>query len=100
MVIQPPNFRFDNDVAVVTGGGSGIGAHGFASRGARVLVLDVDATRACKVAKEIGDCTFPLLVDVTNQGSVGGAIGLIAKTRFSLSLRFPSTPASRTRPCR
>src|SRR4029077_16533595 len=79
MVIQPPNFRSDNDVAVVTGGGSGIGAHGFASRGARVMVLDVDARRACKVAEEIGDCTCPLLVDVTNQGSIGGAIGLIAK---------------------
>jgi NAD(P)-dependent dehydrogenase (short-subunit alcohol dehydrogenase family) len=51
-------FELDAAVAVVTGGGSGIGraiAQELAARGARVLVTDVDDERAATVATEIRD---------------------------------------------
>ena len=72
-MIQPPNFRLDNEVAVVTGGGSGIGravADGFASFGAKVAVLDVNATRTQEVAEEIGESAYALQADVANEASV------------------------------
>jgi NAD(P)-dependent dehydrogenase (short-subunit alcohol dehydrogenase family) len=54
-------------VALVTGGGSGIGAacaRTLAERGAIVAVADLDPTAAKTVAEEIGGAAFP--VDVTD----------------------------------
>jgi len=56
-------------VAVVTGAGSGIGrasAHAFATRGARVVVTDLDEERARQVADEIGDQAVATRCDVTS----------------------------------
>src|SRR2546423_12888242 len=47
-----------NHIAVVTGGGSGIGraiASGYAREGARVVVLDIDGKAADGTAKKIRD---------------------------------------------
>ena len=71
-------------VAVITGAGSGIGracAHSFASRGARVLVTDVDAERAHTVAAEIGEQAVGLRVDVTESEELEAARDL-ALDRF------------------
>ena len=56
-------------VAVITGGGSGVGcatAHSFARRGAKVVVTDIDADRADKVATELGGQAVSLRCDVTS----------------------------------
>ncbi|NKY56729.1 SDR family oxidoreductase [Nocardia flavorosea] len=48
---------FSGRTAIVTGGGSGIGAalaRGLAGHGAKVVVADLDSTTAAKVADEIG----------------------------------------------
>ena len=58
-----------NRVAIVTGAGSGIGeacARLLARRGARVLVGDVHADQAGRVADEIGDAAVAHTVDVTD----------------------------------
>jgi 2-keto-3-deoxy-L-fuconate dehydrogenase len=62
---------FQGLVAVVTGGGSGIGlatARLLAARGARVAVLDLDAAAAAA-----GDL-LPLVADVTDEASVGASV--------------------------
>ena len=56
-------------VAVVTGAGSGIGrasAHAFATRGARVVVTDLDEERVRQVADELGDQSVATRCDVTS----------------------------------
>src|SRR5437773_1103147 len=50
-------FRLDKKVALITGGGQGIGAaicQRLAAAGASVSVFDLDAARAQRVAHEIG----------------------------------------------
>jgi len=64
-------FRLDGQIAVVTGAGQGIGeaiARRLSEAGARVAVLDLQATAASAVAGEIGG--LGLECDVTSSGSV------------------------------
>jgi NAD(P)-dependent dehydrogenase (short-subunit alcohol dehydrogenase family) len=60
---------FAEKVALVTGAGSGIGeacARLLASRGAKVLVADLDLDAATRVTDEIGELARPHQVDVSN----------------------------------
>jgi NAD(P)-dependent dehydrogenase (short-subunit alcohol dehydrogenase family) len=60
---------FSGKVAIVTGGGSGIGeatAVLLAERGAKVLVADQDAAAAERVAKQIGPAALAFTVDVSD----------------------------------
>jgi NAD(P)-dependent dehydrogenase (short-subunit alcohol dehydrogenase family) len=64
-------FEFGDKVAVVTGGGSGIGraiARSLSARGTRVLVTDIDTSRADEVASELsaaGTSAEAMRCDVT-----------------------------------
>ncbi|MFE3587946.1 bifunctional aldolase/short-chain dehydrogenase [Streptomyces niveus] len=65
-------------VALVTGGGSGIGkavAHRLAAEGACVVVADVNAAGATEVAAELGgsDRALAVTVDVTDEDAIGAA---------------------------
>lgn len=67
-------------IAVVTGGGSGLGAataRMFAERGARVAVLDFDAERADGVANDIGG--IAVQADVGDAGAVEAAFEKIVE---------------------
>jgi NAD(P)-dependent dehydrogenase (short-subunit alcohol dehydrogenase family) len=69
-------MELENRVAVVTGGGSGIGAaicRAFAAAGAPVCVADVDAEAAGDVATAIGEAggrALARVCDVTDRGAV------------------------------
>lgn len=70
-------------VAVVTGGGSGIGAataRALARSGAEVAVLDRDVTAAKAVAASIGKTAVAIACDVTAAASVRAAFDDVAKT--------------------
>jgi NAD(P)-dependent dehydrogenase (short-subunit alcohol dehydrogenase family) len=60
---------FKDRAAIVTGGGSGIGAACvalLAGRGARVLVADIDLDAAARVAARVGAAAVPHRVDVSD----------------------------------
>ncbi|NEW38016.1 SDR family oxidoreductase [Nocardia cyriacigeorgica] len=60
---------FDDRVAVVTGGASGMGAacaRAMAARGARVLVVDVNGEGASAVAEEIGAAAISFTADLAD----------------------------------
>jgi NAD(P)-dependent dehydrogenase (short-subunit alcohol dehydrogenase family) len=66
-------------VALVTGGGSGIGraiAARLVAEGACVVVADRDGEAAARVARELGsaDVAVPVTVDVTDAGAVEAAV--------------------------
>jgi 2-hydroxycyclohexanecarboxyl-CoA dehydrogenase len=67
----------ENQVAVVTGGGGGIGREicvRFAEEGARVAVLDIDAEKARHTVETIGDTAHAFTVDVADPSSVKQAV--------------------------
>jgi len=71
-------FRLDGRVAVVTGGGQGIGeaiCRRLSAAGARVAVFDLSAENAQRVAKETGG--LALVGDLTKEADLARAFGEI-----------------------
>jgi NAD(P)-dependent dehydrogenase (short-subunit alcohol dehydrogenase family) len=67
-------MNISGQIALITGGGSGLGAataRHFAAQGARVAILDFDMTRAQAVAEEIGG--IAVQADVGDEAAVGAA---------------------------
>ena len=72
---QENDMRIEGQVAIVTGGGSGLGAQTareFALRGAKVAVLDINGDNAARVAAEFGG--LAIRCDITDTASVEGAL--------------------------
>ncbi|NEI68775.1 D-threitol dehydrogenase [Rhizobium lusitanum] len=72
------NFPLSGKIALVTGGGSGIGAAvaaAFASKGAKVAVLDINVDMAKAKASEIGGGAAAFVCDVSDPASVNKAVG-------------------------
>ena len=73
-------FRLDGKVAVVTGGGQGIGeaiCRRLAAGGAKVGVFDLNAANGERVAKAIGG--VPLVGDLTKEADLDRVFGEIVK---------------------
>jgi NAD(P)-dependent dehydrogenase (short-subunit alcohol dehydrogenase family) len=76
--------ELEDKVAVVTGGGSGIGratVERFVAEGARVVVADIDAAAGQAVADALGDRTAFHQTDVADADSVQGVVDF-AVNRF------------------
>jgi NAD(P)-dependent dehydrogenase (short-subunit alcohol dehydrogenase family) len=89
----PSELRdFDGQVALVTGGASGIGAavaELLARRGAEVVVADIDEKGAADVVariRSLGGAAYPVLLDVTDPVSVKGALEAIGRRHGGLDL--------------
>ena len=68
-------MRIEGQVAIVTGGGSGLGAQTareLGLRGAKVAVLDINGDNAARVAAEFGG--LAIRCDITDTASVEGAL--------------------------
>jgi len=78
-------MRLKDKVAIVTGGGVGIGkayAHGLIKEGAKVVVADIQEGEAQKVAAEIkqnGGEAMAVAVDVTSQEKAQAMAGAVLK---------------------
>ncbi|GFE75718.1 SDR family NAD(P)-dependent oxidoreductase [Novosphingobium aerophilum] len=78
------SFPLRDKVALVTGGGSGIGratARMFAQRGAMVAVAGLDEAPLLLVAEEIvaaGGQALPIVMDVTSEDAIAGGVARLA----------------------
>jgi 2-keto-3-deoxy-L-fuconate dehydrogenase len=85
-------FRLDGKRALVTGAGSGIGeaiATLFSAQGAQVIVADLQADAAERVASDIsrqGGNAIPLVVDVTDEDQVHTSFERLANQNGRLDL--------------
>ncbi len=81
---------FAGKTAIVTGGASGIGralVHALASRGARTVVLDIDADGARRVVGEVRDARA-VTVDVRDRLGVRDAVDQVAAEHGRLDYMF------------
>ena len=93
-------FSLDNKIALITGGGSGIGesiGRVFARAGAQVHLLDIAAEKAAAVAtsiREDGGHAWHHAVDVTQQAAVVELINGIAQAAGAIDLLVNSAGIS------
>jgi len=99
-----PNFRLDEQTALVTGAASGIGhriARGLAEAGARVGCLDLPGPGLDAVAGEIrssGGEALAVAGDVTNSDDLAAAVDQIEATLGPLSLAVNSAGIANAAP--
>ncbi|MCR6484635.1 glucose 1-dehydrogenase [Amycolatopsis sp. OK19-0408] len=83
--------RFAGKVALVTGGGSGIGlatAKAFAAEGATVVVAGRDEQRLAAAVKEIGGAASAVRVDVTDSADVARMVETVVARHGRLDVAF------------
>lgn len=74
------SFPLSGTVALVTGGGSGIGAaiaKAFVKKGAKVAVVDINDQVARAEADVLGESALPFVCDVSNAASVNATVASV-----------------------
>ena len=88
--------QLEGKVALVTGGGNGIGAgicRVLAERGARVAVSDVSLERAQNITAEITDAggtSIPIAIDVTDVASIDAGVSRVIDEFGQLDICVPN----------
>jgi NAD(P)-dependent dehydrogenase (short-subunit alcohol dehydrogenase family) len=83
--------RLDGKIAVVTGAGSGIGreaARTFVRERATVGFLDRNEAGVAAATDDLGDAAFPLICDVTDEGSVAAAFDEVRRRHGRLDVLY------------
>ena len=74
-------MRLDGKTAIITGAAGSIGrasALAFAAEGARMVIVDLDASRVSALAASLGATAIPLAADVTDPAAMERAFDLAA----------------------
>ena len=89
--------RRDDKIAVITGGGAGMGraaCERFAAEGARVVVADANGDAAAEVAAAIGDAARAVTVDVRDASQVEAMIRVAVDTWGGLDVLYNNAGVS------
>ncbi|GAA4484378.1 SDR family oxidoreductase [Rhodococcus olei] len=87
-------MKLNDKVAIITGGGSGLGRQSsqlFASEGARVAVVDIDPERAAgtvKLVQEQGGTAIDIVADVSDKAQVVAAVARTVEEFGKLDIMF------------
>jgi 3-oxoacyl-[acyl-carrier protein] reductase len=84
------NRRFEGQVAVITGGASGIGlaiGQRLAAEGAKVVLFDLDAVRLAEAAGDWGETS---VVDVTDEAQANAALDAVIERHGRLDVMVNS----------
>ena len=82
-------MKLEGKTALITGGAGGIGAaiaKRYIAEGARVAVADMDRGGAETLARELGDRSVGLALDVTDPASIDAAVATTASTLGGLDI--------------
>lgn len=83
--------RLDGQVAVITGGASGIGegtVRRFVAEGAQVVIADMQVDTGQALAAELGDVTRFIECNVTNEDAIAAAVDLAVAEFGKLDIMF------------
>ncbi|NQW16575.1 MAG: SDR family oxidoreductase [Chloroflexi bacterium] len=100
---QEHQRQLEGKVALVTGGGNGIGAgicRVLAERGAKVAVSDISLERAQSISDEIasaGGTAIPLSIDVTDVASLNAGVSRVLEEFGQLDICVPNAGVVGTR---
>lgn len=95
------SFGLEDKVAFVTGAAAGIGeaiAEAFSAKGARVVVVDMDAAAAESVAARLGAGTYAVGCDVSSAESVDAAVQAVLDRSGRIDVLVNSAGVARLAP--
>jgi NAD(P)-dependent dehydrogenase (short-subunit alcohol dehydrogenase family) len=82
-------MKLEGKVAIITGGGRGIGAaiaRGYAAEGARVVIADRRAEEANALASELGNGAFVIPFEATDRGSIDNLVATTLATAGGIDI--------------